>query len=631
MSTLLLRLVTESAYMGILFAFLFAFLEALPIIGTFIPGIALMSIVGYWIGANLISFQTALFASFIGALLGDYISYWIGLKYENSIYKYKYFQNKIHYINIAKTKIEKYGALAIIVGRFFGPVRSSVPLIAGLLSLSRIKFFIGVIPSALLWSVVYLSPGILYGSAAMFLPKHFFVILFEYAFISLLITFYYRYQKEIANYLSKIIKKSTEYNISVYYIWLTLNIIVSWGLLLIIWSAVTHNTGISVINNPIYFFLQSIRTHQLDYAMFVLTLFGEKTFIIPWVCVWIFYLAKHERWEHIQHFMVIVFFTFIFTHGVKLFASIERPPIGNMLSLTYSFPSGHTAIVVAIMSSIRWSCTSRKENITFLPSLFYTFIILATGFSRLYLGMHWLTDVIAAFLLVHPTILLTELLIKKNKKISFKNMFIMFFSTTIFAVILSTYVFKDFNEIHLTSPLHHPKQLINEKNLKILPLTKYNRTHTSKTPLNVRFIGDIKTFDNAFKKIEWDIRVDQQNFITPLILNDNHIENQLKPTLEPLLYHQGPTRVYAKISDSKLYVVRIWETPYYINEKKIYLGSAYIDSNPDQPQMWLNPKRAHFDIDILSSLPLTHHVTKINDDIHQIKNWTRILATYYDK
>ncbi|MDG2348856.1 MAG: DedA family protein, partial [Gammaproteobacteria bacterium] len=195
MSTLLLKLVTESAYMGILFAFLFAFLEALPIIGTFIPGIALMSIVGYWIGANLISFQTALLASFIGALLGDYISYWIGLKYETSIYRFKYFQNKIHYINIAKTKIDKYGALAIIVGRFFGPVRSSVPLIAGLLSLSRIKFFIGVIPSALLWSIVYLSPGILYGSAAMFLPKHFFVILFEYAFISLFITFYYRYQK----------------------------------------------------------------------------------------------------------------------------------------------------------------------------------------------------------------------------------------------------------------------------------------------------------------------------------------------------------------------------------------------------------------------------------------------------
>ena len=47
--------------MGIFFAFLFAFLEALPIIGTFIPGIALMSVVGYWVGANLISFHMALY------------------------------------------------------------------------------------------------------------------------------------------------------------------------------------------------------------------------------------------------------------------------------------------------------------------------------------------------------------------------------------------------------------------------------------------------------------------------------------------------------------------------------------------------------------------------------------------
>ena len=95
--------------MGIMFAFLFAFLEALPIIGTFIPGIALMSIVGYWIGANLISFKGALLASFLGALIGDYISYWIGKRYESKIYNLNYFKEKSHYIKNAKKFVEKYG------------------------------------------------------------------------------------------------------------------------------------------------------------------------------------------------------------------------------------------------------------------------------------------------------------------------------------------------------------------------------------------------------------------------------------------------------------------------------------------------------------------------------------------
>ena len=105
--------------MGIFFAFLFAFLEALPIIGTFIPGIALMSVVGYWVGANLISFHMALYASFIGALIGDYISYWIGIKYEKNIYEISYFKDKANYIDKAKGFVEKFGSLAILLGRFF--------------------------------------------------------------------------------------------------------------------------------------------------------------------------------------------------------------------------------------------------------------------------------------------------------------------------------------------------------------------------------------------------------------------------------------------------------------------------------------------------------------------------------
>ena len=89
--------------------------------------------------------------------------------------------------------------------------------------------------------------------------------------------------------------------------------------------------------------------------------------------------------------------------------------------------------------------------------------------------------------------------------------------------------------------------------------------------------------------------------------------------------------MYAKIYQDKLYVLRLWTTPYYLKNRNIYLGSVYIDDNPTQPQMWLNPKRAFYDVGIIKSLQLKHTNEAIHDEFSQIKNWTKVIATYDDK
>ncbi len=504
-----------------------------------------------------------------------------------------------------------------------------MPVIAGLLSLNSYKFLLGVIPSALLWSLVYLSPGILYGSAAMYIPKTYFNLFFKYAVICLIITFYYRFQSQIANFITNIIKRYTKQTISLYYVWLSLNFIISWTILAMVWHGVATDTGLSIVNKPLYYFLQSIRTHELDTFMFTMTLFGTKTFVIPFILVWLSYLIKNGYKDHAQHFVTIVAFTFILTHAIKLFAHVERPPIGNMLSATYSFPSGHTSIVVAIMASLCWSCSLRKGEKSYLPSILFTTVILATGLSRLYLGMHWLTDIIAAFLLIHPTILLTELIIKKKKRIKFKTMATMFFVVFSFASMISIFVLNDNLPYHYSSKLEKTKIIIGKQGLNIIPISRFNRTHTYKSPLNVRFIGSLYQIDQAMHKINLE-KIKENQLLKPVIINENHIENQLDPTFKPLLYHQAPVRTYTQVtSTNTLLVVRLWETPYQYESSPVYMGSAYIDKEPLKPQMWYSPKRSYYDVTFLKDMPLRRSTKIVDEHSTDITNWTREIITFY--
>src|SRR5262245_6859327 len=67
--------------------FLAAFLEALAVIGTFVPGSTTLFIAGALVGTGSLNLGWALAAGILGAVAGDGISYWIGHRYRHSIPK----------------------------------------------------------------------------------------------------------------------------------------------------------------------------------------------------------------------------------------------------------------------------------------------------------------------------------------------------------------------------------------------------------------------------------------------------------------------------------------------------------------------------------------------------------------
>src|SRR5882724_1435201 len=91
--------------------------------------------------------------------LVDWISYWIGYKFKERIARVWPLSKHPDLLPRGHALIEKWGALGIFIGRFFGPLRAAVPLIAGMLEMSYRAFQLANFTSAFLWAWVLLVFG----------------------------------------------------------------------------------------------------------------------------------------------------------------------------------------------------------------------------------------------------------------------------------------------------------------------------------------------------------------------------------------------------------------------------------------------------------------------------------------
>jgi membrane protein DedA with SNARE-associated domain len=146
--------------------FALAFAESLAFISLLIPAWAALVGIGALIGASGIPFWPVCLAGALGAALGDWLSYWIGYKFEHQIAHMWPLSKYPQLLPRGHAFMVKWGALGIFIGRFFGPLRAAVPLVAGILEMPYWTFQFANFTSALVWAYVLLKFGDL--SAVLF-------------------------------------------------------------------------------------------------------------------------------------------------------------------------------------------------------------------------------------------------------------------------------------------------------------------------------------------------------------------------------------------------------------------------------------------------------------------------------
>ena len=160
-SAAVLRFVGQHQAWTPVIVFALAFGESLAFVSLLLPATAILLGVGGLLGAAHLAFWPIWCAAALGAAFGDWLSYWLGVHYSCTVAHIWPLARDPELLPRGEAFFRKWGTLGVFVGRFFGPLRSIMPLVAGICGMRQLPFQIANFASAIIWATGVLTPGIM--------------------------------------------------------------------------------------------------------------------------------------------------------------------------------------------------------------------------------------------------------------------------------------------------------------------------------------------------------------------------------------------------------------------------------------------------------------------------------------
>jgi membrane-associated protein len=161
----LIAFVSAHAWLAYLTLFLAALLEAVPVVGSVIPGSTIILALSALVPGGDLKLEWVLAAATTGALLGDGSAFWVGHRAKSEILNAWPMSNYPRVVAQSEAFFQRWGALAVFFARFVPPIRAFVPITTGASGMPPARFFAVNIPAVLLWAPAHVLPGVLAISA----------------------------------------------------------------------------------------------------------------------------------------------------------------------------------------------------------------------------------------------------------------------------------------------------------------------------------------------------------------------------------------------------------------------------------------------------------------------------------
>lgn len=178
------------------------------------------------------------------------------------------------------------------------------------------------------------------------------------------------------------------------------------------------------IDSYVYELVISLKSDIFTLINKMVTSLGDVKAIFIISFLWLLFLLVKGKKEEAVNFMIIILLSIVLMLALKTLFARPRPNIAQLIKIGgFSFPSGHSMLSMVFYGYfINYMINNLSHPLKYLLITLLGLLIFSIGFSRIYLGVHYFSDVITGFLI--GLLILDIAFINKEMFLQFCNIFI---------------------------------------------------------------------------------------------------------------------------------------------------------------------------------------------------------------
>ncbi|GAB3740924.1 bifunctional DedA family/phosphatase PAP2 family protein [Silanimonas algicola] len=586
--------------------FLIAFGDALLFVGVAIPATPLLFAVGTLVGLGHIDGTYAVACAALGAFCGDGVSYLAGRRYGDSLRTRWPFANNPQWLERGDAAFRRHGMKSLVIGRFVGAIRPFIPAIAGMVRMPAQRYAFATGVAAVLWALLFLAPGWLFGASldlvaavAGRLAIVIGLVLALVAVVWAVVLYSWRWLAPRAHgllvrlldwshrhpvmgrYSEALIDPKRRESPSLLMLAIAL-LFGAWGFFQLLVS-VGGGEAPSRFDLAFHQAMFGLRHPLADPVMGFLATLGDPVVLGPAVAAAAAWLFWRKRRIAAWHWIAAPSFAIVFAWALGWLIDLPKPPAATAVS-GFSFPSQSVLLATTVYGFFAVLVAREMPGRRRVwPYVVAALLVGLLGFSRLYLGAHWLSDVLAGASL--GLLWITALGLAYRRRVA-RSFWVRPVTAIFFGMVLLVggwHATRSAEELIVAYDPPVERESIDARRWiggdteLNLPTRRNELRSRDAWPLNVQYAGHLPTLVRQLTSAGW-APVPQADWRGLLMMLDDDATPLTLPIM-PATHEGHPEAllmVLAGTAPEQRQVLRLWPAPYALGhrDEPLWLGTA---------------------------------------------------------